>query len=108
MAKPGKTASHGANSRCPWAPTFSMPPQETWGGGTPRPRKLRLDSVTTADPRYPALGTHQVEGAKGDLGGRIFEAYISRKYRMTWEYGPGKAEITLRNVDNHDECLKKP
>lgn len=67
----------------------------------------RLKQIAV-DPRYPALRTHEVEGALGDLSDKIFEAYINKKYRMTWEYGPQKGEITLRNIDNHDECLNKP
>lgn len=67
----------------------------------------RLEQLA-ADPRYPSLGTHEVVGAAGDLGGKVFELYVNKKYRVTWEYGPGKGVITLRNVDNHDECLGKP
>lgn len=67
----------------------------------------RLEQLQ-ADPRYPSLGTHAVEGAQGDFGDSVFELYVNRKYRATWEYGPGKGEITLRNVDNHDECLDRP
>ncbi len=69
--------------------------------------KKRLEQLA-ADPKYPALGTHEVEGALGPGGKKIFEAYISMKYRMTWQYSQRKGEIVLRNVDNHDECLKKP
>lgn len=60
------------------------------------------------NPRHPSLQTHAVKYAFGDFGGPIFEAYINDKYRITWEYGPEKNEITLRNVDNHDDCLKHP
>lgn len=58
-----------------------------------------------ANPRHPSLRTHEVKYASGNFGGKIFEAYVSEKYRMTWEYGPSKGEITLRNADNHDDCL---
>lgn len=61
-----------------------------------------------ANPRHPSLRTHEVQGTFGDYGGKIFEAYVSMKYRITWEYGPRQGEITLRNVDNHDECLRRP
>ena len=60
------------------------------------------------NPRHPSLRAHEVKGALGDYGGKIFEAYVSDKYRLTWEYGPRKGEILLRNVDNHDVCLKRP
>jgi len=60
------------------------------------------------NPRHPSLQTHEVHGRIGKFGGKIFEAYVDMKYRFTWEYGPEKGEITLRNVDNHDDCLKRP
>ncbi len=69
--------------------------------------KTRL-AFLEADPRHRSLNAHEVKGAFGDFGGKIFEAYVTDKYRMTWEYGPSKGAITLRNVDNHDECLRNP
>lgn len=69
--------------------------------------KVRLRFLET-NPRHPSLKTHEVKNAVGDFGGKIFEAYVSEKYRMTWEYGPNRGEITLRNVDNHDQCLDRP
>ena len=69
--------------------------------------KLRVPLLET-NPRHPSLRTHEVKHSTGDFGGKIFEAYVSKKYRMTWEYGPSRGEIILRNVDNHDECLNHP
>jgi hypothetical protein len=54
-----------------------------------------------ADFRHPGLRSHPVEGAPG-----IYEAYVDIKYRLTFERSGGT--LILRNVDNHDECLKKP
>ena len=51
--------------------------------------------------RYPGLRSHPVGGMEG-----IFEAYVDAKYRMTFERD-GDVFI-IRNVDNHDECLKNP
>jgi hypothetical protein len=51
--------------------------------------------------RHPGLRSHPIEGAPG-----IYEAYVDRKYRLTFERS-GEALI-LRNVDNHDECLRRP
>lgn len=65
-------------------------------------------SLLSLNPRHPSLKTHKVLGCVGDFGGDIFEAYVTKKYRLTWEYGPNQGEITLRNVDNHDECLDNP
>ena len=59
------------------------------------------------NPRHPSLKTHKVHNAVGDFGGDVFEAYVTMKYRITWEYGPVQGKITLRNIDNHDECLSK-
>lgn len=54
-----------------------------------------------ADFRHPGLRSHPVEGLE-----RIFEAYVDAKYRMTFER---RGDVLLmRNVDNHDECLKNP
>ena len=64
--------------------------------------------LLASNPRHTSLNTHKISGAEGDYGGDIFEAYITMKYRMTWEYGPDKKEITLRNIDNHDACLGRP
>ena len=60
------------------------------------------------NPRHPSLRTHEVKCASGDYGGKIFEGYVNLQYRFTWEYGAEKSAIIMRNVDNHDECLKKP
>ncbi len=60
------------------------------------------------NPRHPSLKTHEVKNTIGSFGGKIFEAYINKQYRFTWEYGKQRSEIILRNVDNHDECLQRP
>jgi len=52
-----------------------------------------------ADFRHPGLHSHPVEGAPG-----IFEAYVDIKYRLTFERRSNT--LIMRNVDNHDECLK--
>jgi 5S rRNA maturation endonuclease (ribonuclease M5) len=54
-----------------------------------------------ADFRHPGLRSHPIESVS-----HIFEAYVDRKYRMTFERR-GDTFI-MRNVDNHDECLRTP
>ncbi|MFH2204460.1 MAG: hypothetical protein ABIJ96_15190 [Elusimicrobiota bacterium] len=54
------------------------------------------------DPGYSSLRTSEVESAAGDHGDRVFESQVSRRHRMTWEYGPGKRDITLRTIDCAD------
>jgi mRNA-degrading endonuclease YafQ of YafQ-DinJ toxin-antitoxin module len=65
-------------------------------------------SFLAQDPRHPSLKTHKVQKAVGDFSGDVFEAYVTKKYRLTWEYGPDQGMISLRNIDNHDECLESP
>lgn len=54
-----------------------------------------------SDFRHPGLRSHQMGGAPG-----IFEAYVDDKYRMTFERHGDR--FIMRNVDNHDECLRSP
>ncbi len=61
-------------------------------------KALRLLDV---DFRHPGLRSHPVEGTEA-----IFEAYVDAKYRMTFQRHGGV--LLMRNVDNHDECLKNP
>jgi hypothetical protein len=53
------------------------------------------------DFRHPGLRSYPVRSYPG-----VFEAYIDEKYRMTFER---RGDIfIMRNVDNHDECLRNP
>jgi mRNA-degrading endonuclease YafQ of YafQ-DinJ toxin-antitoxin module len=64
-------------------------------------------SFLSKNPKHPSLKTHKVYHAVGNFGGDVFEAYVTMKCRLTWEYGPEQGMITLRNIDNHDQCLKR-
>lgn len=80
-------------------------------GHLPEPIKVsacKAIVLLSENPAHPSLKTHKVKHSRGYFGGEIFEAYVTMKYRMTWEYGPDQGDITLRNIDNHDECLAKP
>jgi hypothetical protein len=57
----------------------------------------RLD----ANFRHPGLRSHPIESAPG-----VFEAYVDVKYRLTFERRSDT--FIMRNVDNHDECLRHP
>jgi len=70
------------------------------------PAEIRLKvkkalGLLDADFRHPGVRSHPVEGGPG-----IFEAYADDKYRMTF-MRQGKLFL-MRNVANHDECLKNP
>ena len=70
----------------------------------PKVIQLKVDktlAILDADFRYPGLRSHSVESAPG-----VIEAYVDRKYRMTFErHGD---TFVMRNVDNHDDCLRQP
>lgn len=71
---------------------------------SPRTIQRKVDKalrLLDADFRHPGLRSHSVEGVGG-----IFEAYVDAKYRMTFERHGNT--FLMRNVDNHDECLKSP
>ena len=70
----------------------------------PKVVRLKVDKalrLLDADFRHPGLCSHAVLGFPG-----VFEAYVDDKYRMTFERR-GDTFI-MRNVDNHDECLRNP
>jgi mRNA-degrading endonuclease RelE of RelBE toxin-antitoxin system len=53
------------------------------------------------NPRYPSLHIKRIQGTD-----KIYEGRIDLKYRFSFEFD--NEDILLRNVDNHDECLKNP
>ena len=65
-------------------------------------RALRL---MAEDMFYPSLVVKKVQGYTG-----VWEARVDIKYRLTFqvEQKDGETTCILRNVDNHDECLKNP
>jgi mRNA interferase RelE/StbE len=65
-------------------------------------RALRLLAI---DAFYPSLVVKKIEGYPD-----VWEARVDIKYRMTFHYArqDGNTVCVLRNVDNHDECLKNP
>jgi len=70
----------------------------------PKAIQRKVDKALTlldADFRHPGLRSHPIESAPG-----VIEAYVDHKYRMTFErHGD---TFIMRNVDNHDECLRQP
>ena len=73
-------------------------------GQLPEATQRKVDKalrLLDADFRYLGLRSHPVESAPG-----VFEAYVDVKYRMTFERLSDT--FVMRNVDNHDKCLKNP
>ena len=70
--------------------------------GKPVQRKvLRTLRLLDENPRHPSLHVKPVQGTRG-----IWEARVDLQYRMTFERE--RETIIMRNVDNHDEYLRKP
>lgn len=57
------------------------------------------------DLHHPSLRIKKVQGA-----GDIWEGRVNRQCRFTFEreVENGEEVIVFRNIDNHDECLKRP
>lgn len=51
--------------------------------------------------RHPSLRVKRIQGTDA-----LFEGRVDRKYRFSFEFDGN--DILLRNIDNHDECLKNP
>jgi plasmid maintenance system killer protein len=69
-------------------------------------KMLKALALFGQDQRHPSLQVKKIQGRDG-----IWEARVDQKYRFTWHYeknASGEAICILRNVDNHDDCLKNP
>ena len=53
------------------------------------------------NPRYPSLRVKRIQGTDP-----LYEGRIDQKYRFSFEFD--SEDILLRNVDDHDECLRNP
>ena len=53
------------------------------------------------NPRHPSLRVKKIRGA-----GDIYEGRVDQKYRFSFQFAGD--DRVLRNIDNHDECLKNP
>ncbi len=62
---------------------------------------LKALRVLAENPRHPSLRVKPVQGTKG-----VWEARVDDQYRMTFEMLGDS--LILRNVDNHDDCLRNP
>ena len=51
------------------------------------------------NPRHRSLRSHPV--GKSPNGETIWSSSINMSYRFTWQYGPGKEDITLRHIGTH-------
>jgi mRNA-degrading endonuclease RelE of RelBE toxin-antitoxin system len=69
-----------------------------------RPEQERCDKplrLLVNNPRHPSLVIKKIQGAPD-----IWEGRSSVKTRFTFEWIEGG--VRLRNIDDHDACLRKP
>jgi plasmid maintenance system killer protein len=69
-------------------------------------KTLKALALFGQNQRHPSLEVKKLQGRDG-----IWEARVNQKYRFTVHYEKdtsGETICVLRNVDNHDECLKNP
>jgi hypothetical protein len=69
-------------------------------------KMLKALALFGKDQRHPSLEVKKLQGRDG-----VWEARLDQKYRFTVHYekvASGETICVLRNVDNHDECLKNP
>jgi mRNA-degrading endonuclease RelE of RelBE toxin-antitoxin system len=53
------------------------------------------------NPQHPSVRVKKIQGTAN-----IYEGRIDRKYRFSFEFD--EEDKIVRNVDNHDDCLKNP
>ncbi len=68
---------------------------------TIQPKVKKALRLIVENPRHPSLRVEHIQGTD-----TIYEGRIDQKCRFSFEF-EGE-DIILRNVDNHDDCLKRP
>lgn len=72
-------------------------------------RRLKAVRKTLArletDPRHPGLQSHEFKSLSGVQGGKVFEPYAEQDtpaaYRVFWQYGPEKGQVTVIAITSH-------
>jgi len=55
------------------------------------------------DPMHPSLRSKRVRGTNA-----IWESSVNMNVRFTWQRGPKKGLIIMRNIGTHDQSLRNP
>lgn len=68
-------------------------------------KAIKALRLLAENPRHPSLQVKKIQGTEN-----IWEARVDRKYRFTFqlENENDQTAVVLRNIDNHDDCLKNP
>lgn len=68
-------------------------------------KAIKALRLLAENPRHPSLQAKKIQGTEN-----IWEGRVDQKYRFTFqlENEDDQMIIVLRNIDNHDDCLKNP
>lgn len=68
-------------------------------------KAIKALRLLAENPRHPSLQVKKIQGMEN-----IWEGRVDQKYRFTFqlENEDDQMVIVLRNIDNHDDCLKNP
>lgn len=70
-----------------------------------RQKAIKALRLLAENPRHRSLRIKKIQGAED-----IWEGRVDQKYRFTFQFENKNDQmvIVLRNIDNHDDCLKNP
>lgn len=68
-------------------------------------KAIKALRLLAENPRHPSLQVKKIQGTEN-----IWEGRVDQKYRFTFQFENENDQvvIVLRNIDNHDDCLKHP
>ena len=68
-------------------------------------KAIKALCLLAENPRHPSLQVKKIQGMEN-----IWEARVDQKYRFTFQFENENDQmvVVLRNIDNHDDCLKNP
>jgi mRNA-degrading endonuclease RelE of RelBE toxin-antitoxin system len=68
-------------------------------------KAIKALRLLAENPRHPSLQVKKIQGMEN-----IWEGRVDQKYRFTFQFENENDQIVvvLRNIDNHDDCLKNP
>lgn len=68
-------------------------------------KAIKALRLLVENPRHPSLQVKKIQGTEN-----IWEARVDQKYRFTFQFESENNQtiVVLRNIDNHDDCLKNP
>ncbi len=68
-------------------------------------KAIKALRLLAENPHHPSLQVKKIQGMEN-----IWEGRVDQKYRFTFQFENENDQmvVVLRNIDNHDDCLKNP